>query len=100
MSVQIVAVEKEGIEPLSMPESFRHEIAYFMTIPGENGAPLIPRGEYWVRLSEAREWLDDGIVSIVSPLDSENKTDIEISEEQEVWLEWMVEHEIQHIRLV
>ncbi|MCA9242024.1 MAG: hypothetical protein KDA37_17560 [Planctomycetales bacterium] len=99
MSVQVVPVDKAGVEPLSMPDRFRHEITYFMSIPGENGIPKLPHGEYWVRLAEAREWLDEGVVSLVSPLDSENKTELEISEEQEVWLEWMVKHEIEHIRL-
>lgn len=99
MSVQVVAVGKESIEPLTMPDRFRHEITYFMTVPGEHGAPKIPHGEYWVRLAEAREWLDEGVVSLVSPLDSENKTEFEISEDQDMWLEWMVEHEIEHIRL-
>jgi hypothetical protein len=32
-------------------------------------------------------------------LDSENQTEVELSEEQEAWMEWMLEHEVEHIRL-
>ena len=34
-----------------------------------------------------------------SPLDAATKAEIELSEDHERWLEWMVEHQIQHIRL-
>ena len=100
MSVQVVPVGKQEVDPLTLPDSFRHEVAYFMSVPGEDGVPQIPHGEYWIRLSEARAWLDEGVVSIVSPLDSENRTEFEITEDHETWLEWMVEHAIEHVRLV
>jgi hypothetical protein len=35
----------------------------------------------------------------MSPLDSDNQTTIELSEEQEIFFEWLVTHHIQHIRL-
>ena len=82
-----------------MPARFKHDIAYFMTPPGERGAPQLPAGEYWVSLDEARRWLDEGVLLVVSPLDSESQAEIEISEDQERWLEWLVEHDIQHLRL-
>ena len=55
--------------------------------------------EYWIRLEDARRWLDDGVLEVISPLDSQRKAEIELTEEQEVWLEWMIQHEIQHVRL-
>lgn len=70
-----------------------------MTPGGEAGVPKLPAGEYWVRLSDARQCLDDGVVRIVSPLDSDSKAEIELSEEQESWLEWMLANEIEHVRL-
>ena len=82
-----------------MPDRFRHEITFFMSIPGEQGIPQLAAGEYWVRLEEARRWFDDGVVRVVSPLDSENRTEIEISEDQERWLEWMIENQVEHVRL-
>jgi len=82
-----------------MSDRFRHEIAYFMSVPGELGVPPLATGEYWVRLPQTQEWLDEGAILVVSPLDSESRTEVELSEEQEGWLEWMAEHQIQHIRL-
>ena len=52
-----------------------------------------------MRLDEARGWYDEGVIRIVSPLDSVNRTEIELTEEQEEWLKWMIEHQVQHVRL-
>jgi hypothetical protein len=82
-----------------MPARFKHDIAYFMTPAGESGVPALAAGEYWVRLDDSRRLLDDGVLLLVSPLDSENHTEVEISEDQERWLEWMLAHQIEHVRI-
>lgn len=82
-----------------MPDRFKHEITYFMSLPEGGDAAKLPAGEYWVRLDDVRTWLDEGVFRLVSPLDSENRTEIELSEEQETWLEWMLAHGIEHVRL-
>ena len=99
MTILVHPVGRAEIAPLPMPDRFEHEIAYFMTVPGEPGVPSLGPGEYWIRLSDAQSWLDDGAFSLVSPLDSASKTEIELSEDQETWLEWMVAHAIEHVRL-
>jgi len=99
MSVLVKPATRPELAPFSMSDRFRHDIAYFMSLPGEPGVPEIPSGDYWVALSKARIWLADGVMDVVSPLDSENQTEIELSEEQESWLEWMVSNEVEHIRL-
>jgi hypothetical protein len=95
----VYAVERADVAPLEMPARFAHDIAYFMTPPGERGAPRLPPGEYWIDLDDARRWLDEGVLVLVSPLDSENQAEVEISEEQEQWLEWLVANGIQRVRL-
>jgi hypothetical protein len=97
--MRVFAVGRDDLAPLEMPARFKHDIAYFMTPPGEAGAPQLPPGEYWVSLDDARRWLDEGVLRLVSPLDSENQAEAEITEDQERWLEWLVEHQIQHVRL-
>jgi len=82
-----------------MSDRFRHEVAYFMSVPGESGVPTLGPSEYWVDLERVHGWLDEGAILLVSPLDSESRTEVELSEEQEGWLEWMAEHQIQHILL-
>src|SRR5438552_17287953 len=99
MPVLIYAVDRPELGPFQMPDRFRHEITYFMTISGEAGVPKLPSGEYFVRLADAQSLLDEGVVRIVSPLDSASKAEIELSEEQEAWLEWMVKSSIEHVRL-
>lgn len=95
----VYAVERPDLTPLEMPARFARDIAYFMTPPGERGAPKLPAGEYWISSDDAQRWLDDGVLMLVSPLDSENQAEVEISEEQQMWLEWMVANGVQHVRL-
>jgi hypothetical protein len=99
MPVLVYAVARPDLPPFEMPDRFRHEITYFMTISGEAGVPKLPAGEYWIKLADARTSLDDGVFHIVSPLDSASKAEIELSEEQEAWLEWMVKSGVEHVRL-
>jgi len=99
MSVLVHAVDRSDVVPLEMPDRFRHDVTYFMTPPGEHGVPDLPAGEYWVRLNDARRWLDEFVVLVVSPLDSESKAEIELTDEMEAWLEWMVANGVEHIRL-
>jgi hypothetical protein len=100
MSVQVHAAGRGELPPFPMPARFRHDVTYFCTPAGEPGAPeRLGEREYFVRLAESRQVLDDGVIRIVSPLDSATTAEIEISEEQEDWLRWMVENEIEHIRL-
>jgi hypothetical protein len=82
-----------------MPDRFRTEVTYFMTLPGTAGVPALAAQEYWIGLEDARRWLDDGTFQLVSPLDAAAKAEIELSEDHERWLEWIVQHQIQHVRL-
>ncbi len=99
MALTVNAVDAPGLTPYRMPDRFRHDIAYFMSLPGEPGVPDLAAGEFWVALDRARVWLDDGVFRLPSPLDSANSTEVELSEEQEDWLRWMVEHRVQRVRL-
>jgi len=48
---------------------------------------------------EAIKWLDELVVYVVSPLDARSKAEIELTDEHEAWLNWMVENNVQHVRL-
>jgi hypothetical protein len=100
MSVRVVPVDRPELAPFAMPDRFRHDITYFVTSPGESGAPAkLGENEWWVRLCDANEFYDEGILRIVSPLDSQSTAELEITEEQEAWLRWMIDNRIEHIRL-
>ncbi len=83
-----------------MPDRFRRDVTYFATPPGVQDAPShLPDCEYWIRQEDAARILDEGVIIIVSPLDSATRTEIEITEEQERWLEWVLAHQTQHVRI-
>lgn len=99
MQITVQAVNRPEVPPLKVSARFRHDITYFAAHPSNLGRPALPRGEYYMVLEEARVTLDDGVFRIVSPLDSDNRTELEITEEQEDWLRWVVEHQVEHLKL-
>jgi hypothetical protein len=99
MPIRVTPVGRDEPAPLPMPDRFRHEVTYFMTPAGEPGVPHLGPGEYFVRLTDARKVLDDGCIELVSPLDSAMRAEVELSEDHERWLEWMIAHELEHIVL-
>lgn len=99
MSVRVIAVDRPELPPHPMPDRFRHDVSYFMAVPGEDGVPALASGEYWIRQTEAVRILDDGVLVLVSPLDSHHHTEVELSAEQEEWLEWMIQHGVERVRI-
>ncbi len=97
--MKVFAVNKPDLPPLVMPARFRTEIVYFTTPSGAHGVPELPAGEYWIRQDDAKQFLDDGAVFVVSPLDAASKAEVELTEDQESWLEWLVANQIEHVRL-
>jgi hypothetical protein len=64
------------------------------------GIPPLGEHEYWIAEADVARWLDEGVFYLVSPLDSANQTEVELSEEQEALLEWLKLHRIQHVRVL
>lgn len=100
MPLTVTAVDIPTAPPCVMPDRFRHDVTYFATPAGVQDAPAkLGEREYWIRAEDAERILDDGVIVIVSPLDSGSRTEIEITEDQERWLGWLIAHGIQHVRL-
>lgn len=99
MSILVHAVDQPELKPFSMPDRFRTEVAYFMSLPGGPGVPELKPGEYWIARENVATWLDDGVFQLVSPLDSAMQAEVELSEAQEAWLEWMAASNVERIRL-
>ena len=98
--MKIHAVDQPQVPPLDLPDRFKMEIVYFMTPPGERGAPAdLPEGEYWIDAEDARRWLDELVLYVVSPLDAENQAEIELTEYHEAFLEWLVAGNVRRVRL-
>jgi hypothetical protein len=96
----IHALDQPNVPPLEVPDRFRMEIVYFLTPPGERGAPAtLGDCEYWIDADDARRWLDELVVYVVSPLDAENKAEIELTEYHEDFLQWLITHGVRHVKL-
>ena len=98
MPVRVFACNRPELPPFEMPDRFRHDITYFVAPPPASSPPQA-EGEWWVRLEDAREIFESGVIRIVSPLDSGSTAELEITEEQEAWLRWMIDHGLERVRL-
>ncbi len=98
--VKLVSVDHPEVSPLPISARLRSQLVYFMTPTCTPGRPALGENEFWFARDEVAKWLDDGVFYLVSPLDSANKTEVEITEEQEVMLFWLKGHQIQHVRAV
>lgn len=96
---KLVPIDQPGVAPLPISPRLRSQLVYFAAPAGGKGVPPLGEKEYWFRPEEVAEFLDDGVISLVSPLDTDNKTDVEISEEQETLLEWLKARGIRHVRV-
>jgi hypothetical protein len=96
----LVAVDRPGASPLPISARMRSQLVYFMTSPSSPGVPPLGQNELWIAQADVARWLADGVFYLVSPLDSANKTEVELSDEQETLLNWLNQNRIQHVRVV
>jgi len=99
MSYQLVPVYQSTAPSLTISSRLRSQLVYFMTPSDEPHVPPLQPSDYWIDAEHSAQWFADGVFELVSPLDGEQRTVIELSEEQEVFLEWLTTHHIQHIRV-
>lgn len=95
----LVPIDRPQVSPREISPRLRSQIVYFATAGGSRGVPELGELEYWFNSSDVAEWLDSGVISLISPLDTANMTDVELSEEQESFLGWLAKEGVQHVRL-
>jgi hypothetical protein len=100
MTLAVVSVDHPELTPLRISGRLRSQLVYFMTPPGSPGVPPLGDDEFWIARKDVAEWLREGVLLLVSPLDTENMTEVELSEEQEVLLGWLETNQVQHVRVV
>src|SRR5262245_506100 len=98
--LRLQPVDRPEVPPLPISAWLRSQLVYFMTAPGESGVPALGEDEYWIARENVERWLDEGVFSLVSPLDSANATEVELTDEQEVLLTWLHKNRIRHVRVV
>jgi hypothetical protein len=97
---RLVAVHRPEVAPLTISARLRAQLVYFMTPPGTPGIPELREDEFWIAREDVARWLDEGVFYLVSPLDSANSTEVELTEEQESLLSWLQKSGVQHVRVV
>lgn len=99
MPYHLLPIDQPTVPPLTISDRLRSQLVYFMTPPDAPHVPPLQPQEYWIDAAQSQQWFADGVFELVSPLDGEHPTVIELSEEQEVLLEWLTTHQIQHLRV-
>ncbi len=94
--MKIVALKNQEAPSLDVSNRIKQEIVYFATASNSDG---LATEEYTIDVGEARRILDQGVLHVVSPLRAENAAEVEISEDAERLLEWVLEYDIHQIRL-
>jgi hypothetical protein len=71
-----------------------------MTPPDSPGIPELGENEYWISREDVTKWLMEGVIDLISPLDTEKVTEVELTEEQEALLTWLDRYHTQHVRVI
>jgi bifunctional pyridoxal-dependent enzyme with beta-cystathionase and maltose regulon repressor activities len=95
----LIPLDHPQIPPLAISPRMRGQLVYFMAASSAAGMPALEEGEYWFARDEVKKWVDEGVFYLVSPLDSANMTEVELTEEQEALLTWLDKHQIAHVRV-
>jgi len=95
----LVPLDRPEVAPRPISPRLRSQLVYFGAPAGSEGVPALAVGEYWFRPEEVATWIDEGVIYLVSPLDTANMTEVEISEEQESLLNWLRKEGVRHVRI-
>ena len=96
----LMSVDQPTAPPFPLTPRLRSQLVYFMTPPDTAGVPTLGENEYWIAGADVSKWLDEGVIELISPLDTENFTEVELTEEQEAMLAWLDKTRTQHVRVV
>lgn len=96
---RLVPIDRPDVPPLAITPRLRTQLIYFCRPAGSPGVPALAEGEFYFDPEDVAKTLDDGVVLLISPLDTDNATEVEISEEQEALLNWLQQQGVRHVRL-
>ena len=93
--LSLVAIDRPEVPPLTISARLRSQLVYF-AVP----VNLAIEGELAFREDEVEKWLDEGVIELLSPLDTANMTEVELEEEQETMLLWLKKQKAWRVRIV
>jgi len=96
---RLVALDHPELAPFPLSPRLRSQLVYFQAAPDAPGAPKLGEREYWFDREEVARWVMEGVFYLVSPLDTENATEVELTEEQDALLTWLDFNQVRHARV-
>lgn len=96
----LVPIDRPEVASRPISPRLRSQLVYFMSAHDEPGVPALAEHEYWFAAADVARWADEGVFYLVSPLDTDNMTEVELTEEQESLVQWLKDQRVQHVRLV
>ncbi len=94
----LVALDRPDLPPREISVRLRSQLVYFSLADCVQGVPKLGESEFWFDPGEVAQWVEDGVISLVSPLDTAHMTEVELSEEQESLLVWLSKEQVRHVR--
>lgn len=96
---RLVPLDRPETPPRTLSPRLRSQLVYFTSAKGAPGVPPLGESEYFFASGDVAKWLEDGVLYLVSPLDTEHETEIELTEEQEAFLGWLKANNVQHAKV-
>ena len=97
--LSLIPLDRPEVAPLPISPRLRTQLVYFCSAQGAPGVPDLAEHEFYFAEDEVEKWIDEGVMYLVSPLDTANMTEVELSEEQEAFLHWLKAQNVRHVRL-
>ena len=98
--LELAALDRPELKPRAISPRLRSQLVYFTSGEGEPGVPKLGEKEYYFAEADVARWLDDGVFHLVSPLDTANMTEVELTEEQEDLLGWLQTNKVRHTKVI
>ncbi len=96
---KLVPLDHPEVAPFTLSDRLRSQLVYFTAGSGAPGMPELGENEYWFNRDEVTKWVMEGVFYLVSPLDTQNMTEVELTEDQDAMLSWLEQNHIQHARV-
>jgi len=96
---RLIALDHPNLAPFRLSDRLRSQLVYFQAGPDAREMPKLGENEYWFDRDEVTRWVMDGVFYLVSPLDTEKATEVELTEDQDALLTWLEFNHVRHVRL-
>ncbi len=94
------AVDKPDLEPYEISRTLRGQLHYFTEgTSSRRWNDSENPDEFFFPLERTSELFEEGVFYVTSPLDDQNQAEIEITEEQEDFLDWLVSNQIEKVQV-